>query len=91
MVKCWLCGREFKDKAGLSGHMRFSHPSARPVDGDKLEERLLALEFIARKQVKLTNGMVELLAGVSKVITRHDKDLELLADYLAKVTPTSTR
>ena len=40
MSKCSICGREFKNDAGLSGHMRFSHPAAISVDGQKLEERL---------------------------------------------------
>lgn len=44
MVKCLLCRKEFKNDAGLSGHMRFSHPSAVNVDGHKVEVRLEAME-----------------------------------------------
>jgi len=44
MVKCDLCGKELKDKAGLAGHMRLVHPAIKTVDGHQLEERLLELE-----------------------------------------------
>ena len=26
MIKCSVCGREFKNKSGLAGHVRFEHP-----------------------------------------------------------------
>jgi len=35
-VFCDLCGKEFKDKSGLAGHMHFSH-RATEVDGSILE------------------------------------------------------
>ncbi|MBA7553923.1 hypothetical protein ES705_46527 [subsurface metagenome] len=58
MVKCLLCGREFKNEAGLSGHMRMVHPTAIPVDGGKLETRLVAIETAV---LGLAKQMAELL------------------------------
>jgi hypothetical protein len=56
MVTCEICGREFKNTQGLSGHMRFFHGNgsssntpATPVvtepQSSKLEERLEKLEY----------------------------------------------
>ncbi len=43
MVKCELCGKEFKNEAGLAGHMRLVHPTT-VIDGQELKKRLVALE-----------------------------------------------
>ncbi|GAI61749.1 unnamed protein product [marine sediment metagenome] len=58
MIKCQLCDRQFKNGAGLAGHMRLSHPSAQPVEGDKLETRLAAVETAL---LGLAKQMAELL------------------------------
>lgn len=55
MVKCLLCGREFKNEAGLSGHIRMAHPSASTVDGHKLEARLGAVEVALKSLTKWLN------------------------------------
>jgi len=40
MIKCSLCGVEFKNGAGLAGHKRLVHPGGVHVDGHKVEEHL---------------------------------------------------
>ncbi|MBA7671500.1 hypothetical protein ES703_79658 [subsurface metagenome] len=81
MVKCSFCGKEFKNDSGLSGHMRFSHPSAIEVDGHKLEARLEAVELALKSMptspidgnaIEARLGSIE---GTLKVSDRGSKGL----------------
>ncbi|MBA7581121.1 hypothetical protein ES708_23021 [subsurface metagenome] len=86
MVKCLICEREFKDKSGLSGHMRFSHPSALPVDGDKLESRLRAIEKTLKVNQSITmNDIVPVLVDFTADIVELKKVVQALlaVHYLA--------
>ncbi|NVM24081.1 MAG: hypothetical protein HWN68_20170 [Desulfobacterales bacterium] len=75
--------------AGLAGHMRLSHPSARPVDGDQLENRLLALETAIQTQAvedcfkaELTT-LEERLKGRFKALREHfESELQALREHL---------
>lgn len=73
MENCPLCQKTFKDKSGLTGHMRFSHPTAGPVAAQELvglQDRISSLE-------NLIGGI-----NVDTVIT--EKDL-LIRDLRAEV------
>ncbi len=89
MVKCQMCDKEFKNLAGLAGHMRLSHPSARPVDGDQLENRLLALETAIQTQALEDcfkgelGGLEERLKVRFKALREHfENELEALREHL---------
>ncbi len=50
MVKCEICQKEFKDKSGLTGHIRFTHPDSVLVPSaellalmERIDERLDSL------------------------------------------------
>jgi len=62
MVKCLICEKEFKNGAGLSGHTRFSHPSAVAVDGHKVEQRLDMVE----ENIKSLSDMISRLLSLSQ-------------------------
>lgn len=51
MEKCDVCEKTFKDKSGLAGHMRFSHPSAPSGGLKELSQELATLrqDIIASK------------------------------------------
>ncbi|MBA7552282.1 hypothetical protein ES705_44840 [subsurface metagenome] len=89
MVKCQLCDKEFKNLSGLAGHMRLSHPSARPVDGDQLENRLLALETAIQTQAledcfKAELGTLEeRFKGRFKALREHlENELQAFREHL---------
>jgi len=44
MVKCLLCGRDFKNDSGLTAHVRMSHPTASIIDGQEIEARMATIE-----------------------------------------------
>jgi hypothetical protein len=50
-VLCSICGREFKDRAGLSGHYRFKHPDeSMPTEQDTLQNVKTGTTAISKKQ-----------------------------------------
>ena len=89
MVKCDLCGKEFKDKAGLSGHTRLVHPGIKTVDGHEIENRLSALETTIKTQAledcfKAELGGLEERSKVRfRALREHfENQLEALRDHL---------
>ena len=89
MVKCDLCGKEFKDKAGLSGHMRLVHPAVKTVDGHEIENRLSALETAIHTQAledcfKAELGTLEERLKVRfKALREHfENELQALREHL---------
>ncbi|MBA7545700.1 hypothetical protein ES705_38074 [subsurface metagenome] len=89
MVKCDLCGKEFKDKAGLSGHIRLVHPAVKTVDGHEIENRLSALETTIKTQAledcfKAELGTLEERLKVRfKALREHfENELQALREHL---------
>ena len=56
MIKCGMCSKEFKDKSGLTGHVRMIHPSAVLIDG---AEFLASLDGILRHLALKPLGLEE--------------------------------
>ncbi|MBA7553982.1 hypothetical protein ES705_46592 [subsurface metagenome] len=54
MVKCEICQKEFKDRAGLTGHIRFSHPDSVLVSSAELLKAIKQVE-------KLLNSLIQAL------------------------------
>jgi len=73
VVKCKVCGKTFKNEAGLSGHMRFAHREQRiKTVPDKLGSQLDSINhqinFLAKvldKQLGLGSAVIE--DGVKEV------------------------
>ena len=68
MHKCLICGREFKNMAGLTGHMRMIHPSAATVDGHELKARLEAVEAQLHAVEDTTRMLSELSSANTKAL-----------------------
>lgn len=73
MHKCLICGREFKNDAGLTGHVRMIHPSAVPVDGkvlkarlEAVEESVLSLRRIVQEIMPALQSMTATIHGIVK-------------------------
>ncbi|MBA7591983.1 hypothetical protein ES708_34154 [subsurface metagenome] len=88
MVKCLLCGREFKNGSGLSGHMQFSHPSASTVDGDEIKARLQAVETsvdFLRAIVDEISRVLQGLVNIGKHNVQVVSELKQVVDALLVV------
>jgi len=87
VVECPICLRQFKDKAGLSGHLRFSHPGAQPVAATSLEAlradiaelRQMVKEALGIKSEVNTEGEESM---TDEVITKKDMEIMRLQDEL---------
>jgi hypothetical protein len=69
MVKCDLCGKEFKDAQGLAGHMRFKHGESSNEGNQetKLPMKTMPVDALIRELElpELTNGTQQVFdAGV---------------------------
>lgn len=71
MVKCLLCGKEFKNEAGLSGHIRMVHPDAVPIASNDLNRRLEAVEL----GVNNLYGLMEKVVGFLELIKELTKEM----------------
>jgi hypothetical protein len=83
--------RQFKDKAGLSGHLRFSHPGAQPVAATSLEAlradiadlRQMVKEALGIKSEVNTEVNTEVEDKMTdEVITKKDMEIMRLQDEL---------
>ncbi|MBA7537108.1 hypothetical protein ES705_29375 [subsurface metagenome] len=71
MVKCKVCNKEFKNAAGLAGHMKGKHPDASPIDGPKL------LDLI-------TSQLLQTAQRRGELARQTDNSFKLVLDILNK-------
>ena len=80
MVKCEVCGKEFKNGAGLVGHMRMAHPDSVPVPSSELLSSLNSIH-------ELLNTVAKSLKELHDVVI-HPEDLgQLIADAIHGSNP----
>lgn len=72
MVKCLLCGKEFKNEAGLSGHIRMVHPDAIPVASSDLDRRLEAVELRIDNLMGLMEKVVDRVVDNFKLLKERE-------------------
>ena len=77
MIKCELCGKAFKNKAGLAGHKQLIHPDNAPVETSKIMMCILelgkGLDIIIANQGLIIQELVrqeQALLEVLKIDTR---------------------
>ena len=67
MVKCELCGKEFKNNAGLAGHKQIAHPDP------SLKAVLGCIELLDKR----LSAMAENQQKIAEVLERQDKQLSI--------------
>lgn len=88
MEQCAVCGKQFKTRSGLSGHMQFSHPTAGPVAGAALEalrSEVGALRQVVAQALDDSARAVAVREGNNvseEVMTKKDFEIERLRGEL---------
>jgi hypothetical protein len=87
MEICSVCGKTFKDKRGLAGHMQLSHSDAMPIAGSEIAQlrqavNALTARFESAFTAKNTNTEGE---NMEEVMTKKDYEIERLKEELARL------
>jgi hypothetical protein len=90
MEDCEICGKTFKDKRGLSGHMQLSHPGNQPIASCELAQLKQQINALAAKlesslgsafSAKNTNTGGENMGD--EFVTKKDLEIAKLKEELA--------
>ncbi|MBA7706720.1 hypothetical protein ES703_115577 [subsurface metagenome] len=76
MVKCEICGQEFKNKAGLAGHIKFAHPDSVQVPSAELQAAMERTE-------ELVIGIAKHLEDLGRVLAEAVMKPEQLEQLVA--------